>query len=184
MSSVDTALAANAMKCMELLHRLLTVCLLLALVAAFLPSSATTELKLPYIDVVIPVNSARWVCGVVIFFLGFCGCAILEQLRAISGALADSDQLQIVLTYPSIATLGTPGQRMLVGYALAFIQYSVGFEMFSPMPNFMGGSPDIGLAFLYAFPMFLFAWKLKDWQQGFPKSSKTLLFEHGGKYRQ
>ena len=166
MIEVQSSLCGNAIRCMDLLHRLVAAWLVLSIVAAFLPATASSaQLKLPYTDVNIPVNSARWTCAVVIFFTGIVGCTILKQLRGLCLSLAQSDHLAVVLTYPSMATLGTPRQRMLFGYALAFVQYSVGYELWSPMPRLFGGAPDIALAFLYAGPMFWLAWDLRDWQK-------------------
>lgn len=152
---------------MDLLHRVLFAWLALAIVVAYLPSAATSaQLKLPFTDVSVPVNSARWSCAIVIFFVGVAGCALLKSLRELCSRLADTPHLQVVLTYPSIATLGTARQRVLLGYGLAFVQYSAGYALWSPMPKVLGGAPDIGLAFLFAAPMFWFAWDLRDWQKG------------------
>jgi hypothetical protein len=181
MSDVQSALCGNAVKCMELLHRIVFVWLLLCITVAFLPSAAASaQLKLPYTDVVIPVNSARWACGIVIFFSGVVGYTVLRQLRQLCAKLATTEHLVVVLSYPSIATLGTPWLRSMCGYGLAFVQYSVGYGLWamgyglwamgsglwSPMPSYLGGAADAGLAFLYAGPMFLFAWELRDWQKG------------------
>ena len=167
MTNVGSALCANAIKCMELLHRIVFAWLIVSVAVAFLPSTASTaQLKLPYTDVNVPINSARWACAVVIFFTGVAGYTILKQLRELCITLASTEHLTVVLSYPSIATLGTPWLRVLLGYGFAFIQYSVGFGLWSPMPPLFGGSPDVGLAFIYAAPMFWFAWELRDWQKG------------------
>jgi hypothetical protein len=167
MTDISSALCTNAIKCMELLHRLVLAWLALAIVTAYLPSAAASaQVKLPFTDVDMPVNSARWACAVVIFFAGVTGCALLQSLRELCRRLAETPHLQVVLTYPSIATLGTARQRVLLGYGLAFVQYSAGHALWSPMPQVFGGAPDIGLAFLFATPMFWFAWELRDWQKG------------------
>ena len=166
MTDVNTSLAGNAIKCMDLMHRILSAWLVLSLIAAFLPSSADdAQLRLPFTEITVPINSARWACAVVIFFAGFIVCAILKQLRELCVFLEQSEYLQVVLSYPALATLGAPWQRAFVGYGLAFIQYSVGYQLFSPMPPMFGSAPDIGLAFLYSGPMFLVAWELRDWQR-------------------
>jgi hypothetical protein len=160
MTDISSNLCTNAVKCMELLHRLLFAWLVLAIVTAYLPdAAASAQVKLPFTDVNIPVSSARWACAVVIFFVGVAGCAILRSLRDLCSRLAETPYLQVVLTYPSLATLGTRGQRVLLGYGLAFVQYSSGYALWSPMPRAFGGAPDIGLAFLFATPMLLFAWE-------------------------
>lgn len=167
MTDVGSALCANAIKCMELLHRIVLAWLVVSVAAAFLPSTAfSAQLKLPYTEVNVPINLARWACAVLIFFAGVAGYTILKQLRELCITLAPTEHLSVVLTYPSIATLGTPWLRVLLGYGLAFVQYSVGFGLWSPMPPLIGGAPDVGLAFLYAAPMFWFAWELRDWQKG------------------
>lgn len=167
MTDISSALCTNAIKCMELLHRLVFAWLALAIVTAYLPSAASSaQVKLPFTDVNIPVNSARWACAVVIFFVGVAGCALLKSLQDLCLRLAETSHLQVVLTYPSLATLGTGRQRVLLGYGLAFVQFSAGYALWSPMPKAFGGAPDIGLAFLFAAPMFWFAWELRDWQKG------------------
>ena len=167
MSDVTSALCGNAIKCMDLLHRIVFAWLLLCIAVAFLPSAAASaQLKLPYTDVAIPINSARWACGIAIFFAGVVGYTVLVQLRQLCVRLATTEYLVVVLSYPSIATLGTPWLRSVCGYSLAFVQYSVGYGFLSPMTSYWGGAPDAGLAFLYAGPMFFFAWELRDWQKG------------------
>lgn len=165
-TDVHSALCGNAIKCMELLHRIVVAWLVLCIVVTFLPpAAATAQLKLPFTDVTVPIDSAQWACGIVIFLSGFVGCAVLSQLQRLCVRLASTEHLEVVLSYPSIATLGTPRLRSLFGYGLAFVQYSVGYGLWSPMPRYLGGAPDIGLAFLYATPMFFFAWELRDWQK-------------------
>ncbi len=172
----DTAanLCGNAIKSMNLLHRVLGAWLLLSVFTAFLPSApASAQLRLPFTEVSVPVDSARWACTVVIFSGGIACCAILSHLRRLCEMLAQSEHLVVVLTYPSIATLGTPGLRATLGYGFAFVQYSVGYQLFAPMPEFLGGAPDIGLAFLYASSMFWFAWELRDWQNRRTNAKET-----------
>jgi hypothetical protein len=181
MQELHTALSENAIRCMELLHRVLGVWLLLCLVAAYVPSvSGNAELKLPFADVKVPVNSAKWTLAFTIFFVGIAASAILRRLRHICLALGDSERLAVVLTYPSVATLGTRRLRALFGYGLAFVQYAVGYELVAPMPQFLGGSPDIGLSFIYAGSAFFFTWELQDWQKGIQVPSKEA--GHGGEH--
>ncbi|MGL6613591.1 hypothetical protein ACSZN8_06830 [Aeromonas caviae] len=165
MNEINNALCGNAIKCMELLHRLLGMWALLCLATAYLPTVENTLLKLPFVDVDVPVDSARWTCAVVIFIVGIVGCATLKKLQELSKHLEGTDSLIVVLTHPSIATLGAPWQRLLLGYGLAFVQYSVGVALWSPMPEMFGGRPDFGLAFLYSSSMFFFAWTLRDWNK-------------------
>ncbi|MGU5738815.1 hypothetical protein [Aeromonas caviae] len=165
MNDINSALCGNAVKCMELLHRLLFAWALLCIAAAYLPSVENTSLQLPFVDVNVPVDSARWTCAVAIFIMGVVGCATLQQLHGLCKHLEDSDHLIVILTHPSIATLGTPWQRQLLGYSFAFVQYSVGIALWSPMPEMFGGRPDFGLAFLYSSSMFFFAWTLRDWNK-------------------
>lgn len=173
MTDVNTSLCENAIRCMNLLHRLLGVWLFLCLIAAYLPTASTgAQLQLPFTEVNVPVDSARWTCAVAIFVAGIVGCVMLRQVRGLCAYLSRTEHVAVVLTYPSIATLGTPGQRMFFGQALAGIQYFVGIQLWSPMPRMFGGAPDIGLAFLYAAPMFWFAWDLRDWQKGLTPDMK------------
>lgn len=150
---------------MELLHRLLGIWAVMCLATAYLPSVDSTPLKLPFVDINVPVDSARWTCAVVIFIFGVIGCATLKHLRGLCQRLEGTDHLIVVLTYPSIATLGSPWQRQLLGYSFAFAQYWVGVALWSPMPEMFGGQPDFGLAFAYAGSMFWFAWDLRDWDK-------------------
>ncbi|GDY37184.1 hypothetical protein ACINB_30760 [Acidovorax sp. NB1] len=166
MTDVNSSIRENAIRCLDLLHRLLGVWLVLCLIAAYLPTASNgAQLRLPFTDVNVPVNSARWTCAVAIFVVGVVGCVMLRQVRDLCAYLSSTEHVAVVLTYPSIATLGSPRQRMLFGQALAGIQYFVGIQLWSPMPRMFGGAPDIGLAFLYAVPMFWFAWDLRDWQK-------------------
>lgn len=172
MTNSTNSICGNAIKSMDLLHRVLGVWLLLSIFTAFLPSPpASTQLKLPFTEVSIPVNSARWACTIIIFLGGIACCTVLSHLRRLCDMLAESEQLSVVLTYPSVATLGTPGLRAVLGYGFAFVQYSVGYQMFAPMPPLFGGTPSTGLAFLYASSMFWFAWGLRDWQRQ-PKAKR------------
>jgi len=174
MTNVSSALCSNAIRCMELLHRIVIAWLLLCIAAAFMPTAAAgVQLKLPYTDVTIPINSARWACGIVIFLSGIVGYTVLVQLKHLCIKLATTEHLEVALSYPSIATLGTPRLRSVCGYGLAFVQYSVGYGFWSPMPSYLGGSPNIGLAFLYSVPMFVFAWELSDWQKGITSTSSN-----------
>lgn len=167
MADVNASVGANAVKSVELLHRMLGYWLVLCLVAAYLPATKSgAQLKLPFTEVAVPVNTARWSCAIVIFLVGAVGCVMLKHLRDLCVFLSKTEEIAVVLTYPSVATVGTPRKRFIFGLALAGIQYSVGIQLWSPMPEMFGGRPDFGLAFLYAGPMVLFAWVLQDWQQG------------------
>lgn len=167
MSVTVAPLAENAFKSFDMLHRILGVWLILCIVAAFLPATPqSAQLKLPFTEINIPSDSARWACMVVIFLSGVACCAVLRHIREICVQLSSTEYLAVVISYPSIATIGTPFFRMFSGYALTTVQYFVGYQFFAPMPHFLPGSQSSGLAFLYACSMLWFTYDLRDWQRG------------------
>lgn len=165
MSDLHKLLYDNAIKCMELLHKILAVWCFLTLMVAFLPTgSDSAQLKLPILEFSVPYNSTRWIGGILIFVAGFFAQELLKKLEGICASLKDGEHLEAVLTYPSIATIGTPGQRGFSGLVLAFIQYSAGATLI-PKMHLFGSDAHFGLAFLYCAPMLFFGSALNGWQR-------------------
>lgn len=174
MKKTSEMLFENAVRCVELIHRLMLAFVVLVIFVAYIPAKESgVPLTLPLAQVSIPVDTARWGCIAVIFSIGLLCSALLKRLSDLCSLLIGSEYLQVLLTYPSVATLGKPWQRWAVGISLMAAQYFAGYMLLYPMDKFLDGSPDVGLAFAYAVPMYFFAANLANWQKSIGKASST-----------
>lgn len=165
MSEVEKALVANATRCFDALHRVLLLWGALALAYLLLPrESDTATVKLSFSELQVPSSVARLLLLSLIFLTAFIGHSLLDTARRVLDRLADSENLIVVMTYPSIATTEARGMRLLFGLALACMQYSIAISLFTPEDATLW-QYRFGLAFLYCSPMVFFAARLRWWDQ-------------------
>jgi hypothetical protein len=135
MDATDTgsAIAANAIRCIDLLHRLLLFWILLALALLFSPpSGSTVALKLPFTELSVPALLAKILLASVLFLVGFAARELLLQLKDVARKLIGSDHLLVVLTYPSIATIRNPSSRVMAGLLITYSQVLLELSLFGP----------------------------------------------------
>lgn len=161
---MSDSLRDNAKKCMDTLHKLLGAWFVLITLTTYLPvSPASAQIKLPLTDVTIPSDSVRWACMFAIFFVGVVGQSIIEMLKRLSIEIANIEKVNVILSYPSITTLGTPVSRGFFCICLAFIQHMVAAQVLPPW-HLWGGDMRLVAAFLFCSPMLFFGAALANWQ--------------------
>jgi hypothetical protein len=100
MATLQESLAANGVRCLVAIHKLLGLWFIAALGLFFLPSEeGSTTLRLPLFEVPVEYFLANTLLGAVMFAIGFFASEILGQARSITMRLAKSKHLISLLTY-------------------------------------------------------------------------------------
>lgn len=154
MSDIESGLAQNANKSIDLLHRSLMLWFTLCLITVYLPETeASAQIALSISEIAIPIDSVRSVGATAIFLLSIVFMLLLSHHRKICNRLAETNYIKILLTYPSIATIGSKNMRGSLFIGLAFIQYFVGVSVFAGIPEFLGDGTIYGVCFAFCSPL-------------------------------
>lgn len=163
MREIEKALIGNAIRSLDLLHRVLFVWALLALTYLLLPGNITqATVKLSFSDLQVPASIARLLVVSLLFLVPFIGHALLDNARRAMDLLAEPDRVVLISTYPSLATTEARSMRLLFGFALVYTQYWIALGFITPSDGIFWDY-RFGMAFAFCAPMVFFTSRLRWW---------------------